>query len=282
MSKIWFITGISSGLGKYLAEEVMQQGHKVVGTFRKPEQAEEFTRQNPGSGTGIVLDVTNAAQIEAAVETVEHLYGSFDVLVNNAGFGFAGALEEASDAETRDVFDTNFFGAIDVTRAFLPFMRAQKSGHILQISSQAGFKAGPGFGVYNASKFALEGFSEAMAAEVAPLGIKVTIVQPGPFRTGFAGGGFKYAATEIEDYKKTAGVFRKRIPLIDSKQDGDPVKAAKAMIQITETENPPLRLPLGKVAIQAIESKLDSVRKEIEDWRKLAEDTAFPPQTTSN
>ncbi len=274
-NRIWFITGISGGLGKALAEAVMANGNFAVGTFRSRQQAANFTEQNEGKGLGLVMDVTQQEQVRAAFETVQTNFGRLDVLVNNAGFGFAGAVEEASDEEVRAVMEANFFGALEVTRQALPLFRQQKSGHILQISSHGGIKAFPGFGIYNAAKFALEGFSEALAGEVAPLGIRLTIVEPGPFRTGFAAGSFQEAAAKIDDYQATAGLFRERMSAVNGKQEGDPEKAAAAIYYITTVANPPLRLPLGKVPLTTIQAKLDSVQKDLNDWRALAEGTVF-------
>ncbi len=180
-NRIWFITGISSGLGKALAQSVIDNGDFVIGTFRNQLQADEFNNFNKERSYALTLDVTSENEINKAVEQVVEKFGKIDVLVNNAGYGLAGAVEETSIDETRDIFDANFFGALSLTQLFLPIFRQQKSGHIIQISSHGGFKAFPGFGMYNASKFALEGFSEALALEVAPLGIKLTIVEPGPF-----------------------------------------------------------------------------------------------------
>ena len=274
-NKIWFITGISSGLGKALAEAVIAKGDFVVGTFRQQVQADVFNNLHKDEALGLVMDVTKPTDIHKAIETIGEKFGRMDVLVNNAGFGFAGAIEEASDEEVRSVFEANFFGALQVTQAALPLFRQQKSGHIIQISSHGGIKAFPGFGIYNASKFALEGFSEALAAEVAPLGIKVSIVEPGPFRTGFANAGFQEAKNRIEAYQATAGAFRERMKLVDGKQEGDPQKAAEAIIQLTTLEQPPLRLPLGKIAIGSIASKIESVRKDLEDGREVAENAVF-------
>lgn len=274
-NRIWFITGISGGLGKALAEAVMANGNFAVGTFRSELQAADFSKQNEGKGLGLVMDVTQQEQVRAAFEVVQTNFGRLDVLVNNAGFGFAGAVEEASDEEVRAVMEANFFGALEVTRQALPLFRQQKSGHILQISSHGGIKAFPGFGIYNAAKFALEGFSEALAGEVAPLGIRLSIVEPGPFRTGFAAGSFQEAAAKIDDYQATAGAFRERMRAVNGKQEGDPEKAAAAIYHITTLENPPLRLPLGKIPLTTIQAKLDSVQKDLNDWRALAEGTVF-------
>lgn len=274
-NRIWFITGISGGLGKALAEAVMANGNFAVGTFRSEQQAADFSKQNGGKGLGLVMDVTQPEQVRAAFQIIQSRFGRLDVLVNNAGFGFAGAVEEASDEEVRAVMEANFFGALEVTRQALPLFRQQKSGHILQISSHGGIKAFPGFGIYNAAKFALEGFSEALAGEVAPLGIRLSIVEPGPFRTGFAAGSFQEAAAKIDDYQATAGAFRERMRAVNGKQEGDPEKAAAAIYHITTLENPPLRLPLGKIPLTTIQAKLDSVQKDLNDWRELAEGTVF-------
>jgi NAD(P)-dependent dehydrogenase (short-subunit alcohol dehydrogenase family) len=274
-NKIWFITGISSGLGKAIAQTAIKQGDFVIGSFRNQSQADEFNNQHPKSGFGLTLDVTKPEQIEATFKIIKDKFGKIDVLVNNAGFGFAGAIEETSDAETRAIFEANFFGTLQVTQAFLPMFRQQKSGHIIQMSSHGGFKAFQGFGIYNASKFAVEGFSEALAQEIAPLGIKVTIVEPGPFRTNFAGSSFKQASKIIDDYHETAGAFKQRMKAVDGKQEGDPAKAAQAIFDITNSENPPLRLPLGKIAVMSLTAKLESVSKDLNDFKAIAESTVF-------
>ena len=273
--RIWFITGISSGLGKALAEAVLEHGDFVIGTFRQSEQAESFNAQHPDNAFALPLDLTQPDQIEQAVAAVQAQFGRLDVLVNNAGYGFAGAVEEASAAEIRAVFEANFFGTLHLTQAVLPMMRQQRNGHIVQLSSHSGFKGFPGFGIYGASKFALEGASEALAAEVAPLGIKVTIVEPGPFRTDFAGRSFRQAEATIPDYAPTAGAFRARMEQVGGKQEGDPAKAALAIIQITNVENPPLRLPLGKIAIGTLTAKLASVQADLDAWRGVAESAVY-------
>jgi short-subunit dehydrogenase len=273
--KIWFITGISSGLGKALVQTVIENGDFVIGTFRHQTQADIFNNQYKDEAFALTLDITKPAEIEKAFKLIEDKFEKVDVLVNNAGFGFAGAIEETSIEETREVFEANFFGTLQLTQAFLPLFRQQKSGHIIQISSHGGFKAFPGFGIYNASKFALEGFSEALAIEVAPLGIKLTIVEPGPFRTNFAGSSFKQAEKTIEDYNPTAGAFRERMKQVDGKQEGNPIKAAQAIFDVTKLDTPPLRLPLGKIAIISLTSKLDSVQKDINSFKEIAESVVY-------
>jgi NAD(P)-dependent dehydrogenase (short-subunit alcohol dehydrogenase family) len=268
--RIWFITGVSSGLGNALIQAVVQSGDFAIGTFRQQEQVDRFNRGHVDKAFAIKLDVTNADEIQQGITTIIEKFGTIDVLVNNAGFGFAGGIEEASMVEIRNVFEANFFGALQVTQAVLPILRKQKSGHIIQVSSHGGFKAMPGFGIYNASKFALEGISEALAGEVMPLGIRLTIVEPGPFRTKFASNGFILAEKQIEDYQSTVGIFRERIKGVDGKQEGDPNKAAQAIIQVVNAGNPPLRLPLGKIALATISSKLAHVQKDLDAWSEVA------------
>ena len=275
MKKIWFITGISSGLGQALAQSVMETGDFVIGTFRKQSQVEAFNKNHKESGFALKLDLTHQPEISKTVETVLSKFRRIDVLVNNAGLGFVGAIEEASIEEVRNVFEANFFGSLMLTQAVLPIMRKARKGHIVQISSHGGVKAFAGFGIYNASKFALEGFSEAMAQETAPLGIKVSIIEPGPFRTNFAGNGLVQADNIIDDYSETAGAFRTKLKAVDGKQEGDPVKASKAIIDLVHSENPTLRLPLGKVALMTIGMKLESIQSDLETNRKIAESTVY-------
>jgi len=276
MRKTWFITGISSGLGKALGQSVIEKGDFVIGTFRTQSQVEDFNKQHKENGFAIKLDISNETEIDKTVESIISKFGRIDVLVNNAGIGFAGAIEETSTQEVRQVFEVNFFGTLKLTQAVLPFMRKEKKGHIIQISSHAGIKASAGFGIYNASKFALEGFSEAMAQEVAPLGIKVSIVEPGPFRTKFANKEKGLEAKKvIPDYSETAGAFRNKLKGIDGKQEGDPVKASQAIIDLVNSENPTLRLPLGKVALMTIGMKLDSIKSDLEANRKTAENAVY-------
>lgn len=274
-NKIWFITGISSGLGKAIAQTVMEQGDFVIGTFRNQNQADSFNNQHQDKALALVLDITQSEHIDSTFQLIKQKFGRIDVLVNNAGFGFAGAIEETNTEEVRNVFEANFFGTLKLTQTFLPLFRKQRSGHIIQISSHGGFKAFAGFGIYNASKFALEGFSEALAQEIAPLGIKLTIVQPGPFRTAFAGNSFKQAIATIDDYANTAGAFREKINQVNGKQEGDPKKGAKAIYDITTLDEPPLRLPLGKIALLTLTSKLESVKADIDACRDIAENAVF-------
>lgn len=273
--KYWFITGISSGLGKALAKSVIENGDYVIGTFRNPLQVDKFNLKYAGKSHSILLDITDEKSIENSISEVIEKFGKIDVLVNNAGVGFVGAVEESSIAEVRQVFESNFFGTLKLTQTVLPFMRKRKSGHIVQISSHGGIKAFAGFGIYNASKFALEGFSEALAQEVMPLGIKVSLVEPGPFRTEFANKGLGEAKNVIDDYSKTAGAFRTKLKSVDGKQEGDPIKASKAIIDLVNSEKPTLRLPLGKTALITIGMKLDSIKSDLEIHRETAEKVVY-------
>lgn len=273
--RIWLITGVSSGLGKALAQSVMKTGDFVIGTFRKQSQVDEFNAGQDQNGAAIKLEITNEKEIYSSIESIMSDYGRIDILVNNAGMGFVGAVEETSNTEVRKVFESNFFGTLSLTRAVLPHMRKEKNGHIIQISSHGGIKAFAGFGIYNASKFALEGFSEALAQEVSPLGIKVSIIEPGPFRTKFASKGLGEAQVVIEEYSATAGAFRAKLKGVDGKQEGDPQKAAEAIIVLVNSKKPSLRLPLGKTAIMTIGLKLDSVKSDMEINRKTAEGAVF-------
>lgn len=273
--RIWFITGISSGLGKSLAEAVIETGDFVIGTFRKQAQVDKFIKENKDQADAVLLDITNHLLVEKTIKQIIEKYHRIDVLVNNAGVGFAGAIEETSMDEARKIMEVNFFSALKITNEILPFMRKQQSGHIIQISSHGGLKAFAGFGIYNASKFALEGFSEALAQEIAPLGIQLTMVEPGPFRTNFAGEGLVLAEKIIEDYQATAGAFRGKLKGVHQKQEGDPDKAATAIINLVNTKHPTLRLPLGKIALKTIGMKIDSVKADLVSNKTIAENAVF-------
>jgi short-subunit dehydrogenase len=274
-SKVWFISGISSGLGQALAEAVMTNGDFVIGTFRKQSQTNDFNRKYSQTALGLTLDVTDHSEVERIFEFVRSRFGRTDVLVNNAGFGLAGSIEETSMQEMREIFEANFVSALKITQTFLPLFRQQRKGHIIQISSHGGLKAFAGFGIYNASKFALEGFSEALAQEISPLGLKLTIIEPGPFRTNFAGSSLRQAKLIISDYNQTAGVFRQKIKDIDGKQEGDPARAANAIVKITEMENPPLRLMLGKASLASLKSKIESLSNDLNNSSDIAESVVF-------
>lgn len=273
--RIWFITGISSGLGKSLAESVIESGDFVIGTFRQQNQVDKFINENKENAFAFLLDVNNHQAVEQVVLQIADKFSKIDILVNNAGIGFAGSVEETSIEEARKIMEVNFFSALKVTQSVLPIMRKQRSGHIIQISSHGGLKAFAGFGIYNASKFALEGFSEALAQEIKPLGIHLSIIEPGPFRTNFAGQDLGLAEKVIEDYDETAGAFRKKLKGVHNKQEGDPNKAAKAIIDLANSDNPTLRMPLGKIALVTIGMKIDSVAADLEKHRAVAGGAVF-------
>jgi NADP-dependent 3-hydroxy acid dehydrogenase YdfG len=274
--RVWFITGASTGFGRLLAEEVLKAGGKVVATARKLDNVADLEARYPQKAMALALDVTDAGQVDSAVTQAFAKFGQVDVLVNNAGYGVAGAIEEVSEAEFMPMFETNVFGLLQVTRAFLPHLRKQRSGHILNLSSIGGVVGGPGIGFYNATKFAVEGISEALAAELAPLGIRVTIIEPGPFRTDFLGRSGVLAATRIADYDNTAGNMRKYFAENDGKQRGDPLRAVHAMMQVVESPEPPLRLLLGASALQRLRSKLSNWEKEIAAWEPVTVGADFP------
>ena len=274
--RVWFITGCSTGFGRLLAEEVLQSGGKVIATARNVEQIADLEQKFPAAAKALPLDVTDFAQIDSTVAAAIRHFGHIDVLVNNAGYGIAGAIEEISEEESRPLFETNVFGLLRVTQAVLPHLRQRRSGHILNLSSVAGFVSTAGMGYYNATKFAVEGLSEALAAELAPLGIYVTLIEPGPFRTDFLGRSGKLAAHRIADYDATAG--KARLYYVDQagKQKGDPLRAVQAMIQVVESPDPPLRLLLGLNALQRVRGKIDTWQKEIAAWESTTTGADFP------
>jgi NAD(P)-dependent dehydrogenase (short-subunit alcohol dehydrogenase family) len=246
-----------------------------VGTARRAERLDDLIREAPeGKAHALSLDLTDAEGIGRAVEEVLERFGRIDVLVNNAGHGQVGAVEETTDEELRSIFEVHVFGPAALARAVLPAMREQRSGAIVQVSSFGGQVAYPGFSAYCATKFALEGFSEALAAEVAPMGVKVLIVEPGAFRTGFSGGGL-VESRALPEYQATVGPTREMIKGIDGTQPGDPTKAAEAILAALDAEDTPLRLPLGADAVEGIRAKLEAVRQEIDEWSGVALATDF-------
>jgi NAD(P)-dependent dehydrogenase (short-subunit alcohol dehydrogenase family) len=272
--RVWLLTGCSSGLGRALCEHVLALGERVVCTARNPETLQELVRRFPDTALGLALDVTKQASIDAAVAQAIERCGRIDVLVNNAGYGVIGALEEVDEAEVFRVFDTNTFGVYRVTKAVLPHMRQQQAGHILNVSSALGVVAKAGYTFYSATKFAVEGMSEALAQEVAPFGIKVTIVEPGSFRTEFRRAG-AYEAPMLPAYAGTLGPFRRSLVETDGKQPGDPKRGAQAIVAAVKAPDPPLRLPLGEACVAGIEKKLTSIREELGEWMDVSLSTSF-------
>lgn len=272
----WFITGASSGFGEALATYVLEKGGRVAATFRQPAQAAEFTAQVPGRTLGLVCDVTDERRVQAAVADTLAQFGHLDVVVNNAGYGSLGSIEEISADEVRRQFDVNVFGVLHVLRAVLPHLRARRAGHILNISSIGGLRAFAGLGVYNASKFALEGLGESLALQVAPLGIRVTNIEPSGFRTRWAGESATVADTQLDDYQVTVGENLRTIQGYSGRQPGDPVRAAQAMYDVVQLENPPLHLPLGKAAVKGAREKFASLSQELAQYAAMGEAADFP------
>jgi NAD(P)-dependent dehydrogenase (short-subunit alcohol dehydrogenase family) len=279
--KVWFITGCSTGFGRELAKELLNTGHRVAVTARDVDKVSDLVEINKDNALALRLDVTDKAQVADAVAQAEKHFGRIDVLVNNAGFGYFGAIEESSESQVRAMFETNFWGLAEVTRAVLPKMRAQKSGTIVNISSIGGFVGNPSVGYYNATKFAVNGFSEALKKEVEPLGISVVLVQPSGFRTDWAGRSANDAATTIDDYSGTARVFQSTIRGYSGNQPGDPVRAAKAIIGAVESPNPPFNLLLGRAALKGALLKLEALKDDFDAWAEVTEGADFPETETA-
>jgi len=275
-SPVWLITGCSSGFGRALVERVLARGWRVVATARDAAAITGLAGGTEDSVLTVPLDVTRHDQVEAAVQAAMARFGRIDVLVNNAGYGYQSSVEEGVDAEIRAQFEANVFGLFDLTRTVLPHMRNARSGHILNISSVAGFVGFPGSGYYAATKHAVEGWSDALASEVEPLGIKVTCVEPGPFRTDWAGRSLKQTQSRLADYAETAGARLRNTAEKSGTQAGDPVRASDAMIALTLESKPPRHLVLGAWGVEAVEAKLRATLAEIDAWRATSVATDFP------
>ena len=273
---VWFITGCSTGFGRELAKLVLDRGWRAIVTARDKARVADLTTDAADRALALDLDVTDPGQITEAAKAAETRFGCVDVLVNNAGYGYQAAVEEGVEAEIRAQFDANVFGLFAMTRAILPGMRQRRRGHIINITSVAGLIGFPGSGYYAASKHAVEGWSDALAVEGAPLGIKVTCVEPGPFRTDWAGRSLKQTPTAIADYAETAGARLKSTAAISGSQPGDPVRAGEAMIRITEMPNPPRHLVMGAFGYDAVTKKLKERVAEIEANREMSLGTDFP------
>lgn len=278
MEKVWLITGCSTGFGRSLAQEVLAKGYRAVITARKTADIEDLVSKHPGTAIALPLDVTKQEEIMRTVTTAIHQFGQIDVLVNNAGIGYFAAIEESEEAEVRKMFEINIFGLAKVTQAVLPYMRKRRSGHILNIASIGGLRSFSGVGFYNATKYAVDGLSEALYKEVAPLGIHVTIIAPSGFRTDWAGRSAKNTSIQIEDYAGTAWKNMGDIRGYSGHQPGDPVRAAKAMIQVTEAEHPPLRLLLGAAALRGARAKLAELQHDFDTWASVTEGADFPKE----
>lgn len=276
ITPIWFVTGASSGLGRALAEAVLARGWRAVVTARKPETLRELAAPHGDRALALFLDVTDSRSIASAVRETERRFGAIDVLVNNAGYGYLSAIEEGDDAEIRAQFETNVFGLIDVTKQVLPGMRSRRRGHIFNVSSLGGLVAFAATGYYHATKFAVEGLSESLSHEVKPLGIKVTILEPGAFRTDWAGRSMIESKTIIDDYAETSGKRRQATRSVSGKQPGDPVRAAAAIISAFELEEPPLRLLLGAPALKIARERLDALRANFDAWAQTTLSADFP------
>lgn len=278
-SKVWLITGVSSGLGREIAKVAAEHDDIVIGTLRKESQFQAFYDLVPGHTQPIQMDVTVSEQIDEVVEKVIRDYGRIDVLVNNAGFGLIGAAEELSDAEARAQFETNFWGAVNLTKAVLPHMRERQEGRIIQISAIGGFAPFPGMSVYGASKIALEGFSDSLAAEVAPFGIKVSSILPGPMRTEWAGSSLQTAKRSIAAYDSSVGKFKNFLASIDGKQPWSPYKTAGVIYEAALSEEIPSRLFIGDMAVEHADKKITQLQNDLSNWREQALSTKFDEVT---
>ncbi len=273
---VWLITGCSTGFGRELAAQVLARGWRAVVTARDVGKVADLVQGREDRALALALDVDRRAQVDDVVAQAEAKFGAIDVLVNNAGYGYLAAIEEGEDAEIRAMFETNLFGLIAATQAVLPGMRARRRGHIVNISSIGGLVSFPATGFYHATKYAVEGLSESLAQEVAPLGIKVTVVEPGPFRTDWAGRSIKQSATRIDDYEATAGVRRSQTEDRSGKQPGDPARGAEAIIAAVQSSEPPLRLVLGKPALGLARSKLETLKRDFDAWEKTTLGADYP------
>jgi NAD(P)-dependent dehydrogenase (short-subunit alcohol dehydrogenase family) len=272
----WLITGCSTGFGRELALAVLARGWNAVVTARNPADIADIGAGHEQRCLALRLDVTDRQQIAEVVRQAEARFGGIDVLVNNAGYGYRGAVEEAEEQDIRRVFETNFFGLVFMTQAVLPNLRARRRGHIINISSTAGRTAYPGSGYYAASKFAVEGLSDALRKELQPLGIGVMLVEPGAFRTDFSGRSLHQSARPIADYASTAGIRRKENSNVHGTQAGDPARAAQVIINAIHSDKPPFRLVLGREASRRLEAELTGQLQELQAWREAANAADYP------
>jgi NAD(P)-dependent dehydrogenase (short-subunit alcohol dehydrogenase family) len=276
--RVWLVTGASSGFGRAISAEVLERGHRLVATSRDAERLRPLMQVDPERVLALRLDVTDAGAARRAVDKAVSHFGQLDVVVNNAGYGHVGAVEELTDDELRHQLAVNLLGVMNVTRAALPHMRRQRAGHLVQMSSLNGVEGLAGGATYAASKFAIEGWSESLAEEVAPFGIDVTIVEPGPHRTDFLREGSVKWAAQMPEYADTVGATRRMLRDMDGAQPGDPARAAAAIMQAVEASEPPLRLPLGKMALDHIRSRLRAQLDELEAWAAIGATSDFPEE----
>lgn len=280
-SPVWFITGCSTGLGRALAQRVLEHGHRAVVTARRTDQISDIVADYSANALAVALDINDHAQVDAAIAQAGEQFSGIDVLVNNAGYGYLAAVEEGDEQDIRDMFETNFFSLAALIRKVLPGMRARKSGHIINISSVGGLVGAASSGFYNATKFAVEGLSDALAKEVEPLGIRVTAIEPGPFRTDWAGRSLRQAKHPIAAYADTAAARRAQITSYSGKQAGDPVRAADAIIKVVESDDPPHNLILGKNGLDRVRAKLAALMQSIDDWEDVTLSADYPDARTT-
>jgi NAD(P)-dependent dehydrogenase (short-subunit alcohol dehydrogenase family) len=276
LEQTFLITGVSSGLGRAFAQEALAAGHRVVGTVRNPDQITAFEALAPGHATGALLDVTDDTAVTALVKSVEQDIGSIDVLISNAGYGLEGTVEESSMHDLRRQFDVNVFGSVAVIKAVLSYMRRRRSGHIFTLSSMAGLTALPGVAFYGASKFAMEGVAASLAQEVAGLGIHVTSLALGSFRTDWAGRSMIRTRRTIPDYDALFDPIRATRQANSGNQLGDPARAAKALLQVLDADNPPVHLVLGTDALRLIQEGQKRLNDDVTAWADLTASTNFP------
>jgi NAD(P)-dependent dehydrogenase (short-subunit alcohol dehydrogenase family) len=272
----WLITGCSTGIGREIARAVLARGERAAVTARDPESVADLVAEHPERALGLALDVTDRAQVTAAVAAAEQAFGGIDVLVNNAGYGYMAAVEEGEDAEVRALFDTNYFGAVDAIKAVLPGMRERGRGHVVNISSMTGLVANPPNVYYSSTKFALEALSEGLAKEVAPFGIRVTAIEPGAFRTDWSTRSMKEAREPNPAYADTVGARKALIKAAGDRFPGDPRKVAEAVLMVTRLDDPPLRLLLGRDVYEAVRAKLRAEAESMERWKSVTLDVNLP------
>ena len=273
--RVWLITGCSTGIGREIARVVLARGERAAVTARKPDAVADLVEAHPQRALALALDVTDRAQIQAAVAATERTFGAIDVLVNNAGYGYMAALEEGEDAEVRRLFDTNYFGVVDLIKAVLPGMRARKQGHVINMSSMTGLVTNPPNIYYSCTKYALEALTEGLAKEVAPFGVRVTAIEPGGFRTDWATRSMTESAMPMPEYAQTVGARKQLIKLAGDKLPGDPRRIADAVLMVADLAEPPLHLLLGHDVLAAFRQKLADWQANIEKWESVTRDVNF-------